>query len=744
MSDLTRLLGLGARSLTPTSMSRTPAEEPKVSKSADRKESHHNRPTPLSRVSSYFNLGGHKDDHNDEERPLLQDTRRQARTPQPSKTPAITQQLSLTGDGPGDDRSGRASKAKGPAEESRTWHTPTLMQMAEELQAEIMSSRDSMTPLPPRFNAHILHLVEGVYKFEDKLDKARERRKEAKRERLRDLVQFGEMSKEWIEREHQYKAEIRRLEKLLAQHSDKGMETVALARANSVVNRSDTRRFTAKVHRVSAGEGQIQLGAHQEQGGGTVADLADATTDESSGGKHFSDDQLVTRPKRSLDQLTKVKEKKRGQGKGKQKAEPKLPPLVLDPDHDVKVSEYFRRLRTITEGSHQAARRRRHEFISSPSLSTAVSQNEPRPPTDVKLESQTSRPNRASPSPPCPPPEASRMTRNEEACAPLECTENRSTSSTSSSSCSDSESRRADLFNTGIGQHVQSTSQGLGETNSLLEEAEPTEGFQRDKTLTQADYEAFMAQAQPSPRRSRRFSFTFGDDTDYDVAPRPPLVSHTTDSQVRVSVSDPAGDRTPKPVVPAPGPANQSLEETVRGLPVISVTNTEPAPNQAQPEDPASRGTLSRAGAAKVKTAKRDSSATAPPGTKDGSTSSLQAGATTATGDTVATDVSRSRATGPQSELAASRDRAGGGGRVPTSATTSPTPLPSSPWTTTPPSGARGSSETAATPLTTPDQGARIAATRAVERMNRSEQTTTTTTTGKGVSRTTSAGGSRS
>lgn len=67
--------------------------------------------------------------------------------------------------------------------------------------------------------------------------------------REKELEQFGAISKEWMQREADYKAEIKRLELILARESREGIASVALARQDSLVDRS--KRFTDRLKRLS-------------------------------------------------------------------------------------------------------------------------------------------------------------------------------------------------------------------------------------------------------------------------------------------------------------------------------------------------------------------------------------------------------------------------------------------------------------------------------------------------------------
>jgi hypothetical protein len=74
--------------------------------------------------------------------------------------------------------------------------------------------------------------------------------------RERELEQFRGMSVEWMEAGEAYQAEIKRLELALAKESKDGMASVALARHGSLVDRAGSKRFQAKLKRMSGSETQ--------------------------------------------------------------------------------------------------------------------------------------------------------------------------------------------------------------------------------------------------------------------------------------------------------------------------------------------------------------------------------------------------------------------------------------------------------------------------------------------------------
>ena len=94
-------------------------------------------------------------------------------------------------------------------------------------------------------------MSEGIGKMTRHLKKKEEELQELKSVREKELEEFRGISEEWIKREKDYKAEIKRLELILARESSEGVASVALVRHESLVNRSDSRKFQAKVNRLS-------------------------------------------------------------------------------------------------------------------------------------------------------------------------------------------------------------------------------------------------------------------------------------------------------------------------------------------------------------------------------------------------------------------------------------------------------------------------------------------------------------
>ncbi|KAI0200976.1 hypothetical protein F4808DRAFT_460184 [Astrocystis sublimbata] len=124
----------------------------------------------------------------------------------------------------------------------RVWYNPpstaiqNLDQMVETLQVTLLT-QGTFEPLPKEYNPYILHLIEGLAKTRAALSKSEENYQELKQSMEQNIEQFQLAANGWLEREAQFKAEVKRLEVLLSKSSQDGLEAVTLARANSIVHR---------------------------------------------------------------------------------------------------------------------------------------------------------------------------------------------------------------------------------------------------------------------------------------------------------------------------------------------------------------------------------------------------------------------------------------------------------------------------------------------------------------------------
>ncbi|KAI1420493.1 hypothetical protein F5Y12DRAFT_113763 [Xylaria sp. FL1777] len=122
-------------------------------------------------------------------------------------------------------------------DQDQVWYNPSLDQMVEALQVLLMT-RSVLEPIPIQYNSYVLHLVEGFATAQENIRRAEAAHREAKQSLEHNLEQFRLATDDWLERESQYRAEVKRLEVLLSKCSRGGLEAVALARTNSIVDRS--------------------------------------------------------------------------------------------------------------------------------------------------------------------------------------------------------------------------------------------------------------------------------------------------------------------------------------------------------------------------------------------------------------------------------------------------------------------------------------------------------------------------
>lgn len=127
--------------------------------------------------------------------------------------------------------------------------------MAEALQVIIMTN-GVLGPIPVQYNTYILHLMEAFHDMQGKIDAANTARIEMYDTCNQVSQDFKTITDEWVKREAQYKAEVKRLEVIIARTSRDGLETVALARTNSVMHRGepDPRQFVARLQELRSQE----------------------------------------------------------------------------------------------------------------------------------------------------------------------------------------------------------------------------------------------------------------------------------------------------------------------------------------------------------------------------------------------------------------------------------------------------------------------------------------------------------
>ncbi|XDG01887.1 hypothetical protein ABKA04_001502 [Annulohypoxylon sp. FPYF3050] len=163
-------------------------------------------------------------------------------------------------------------------EHDKIWYNPSLNQMVECLQVAIMQTRGITQPIPIEYNSYILHLIEGFADAQERIRKVDVARTETKRSLELHLEHFKAVANEWLQREQQYKTEIKRLEVLLSRTSRDGLEAVTLARTNSVFDRSAShaKHFISKLSRLD------QFGDLPNVSGKPASELSAKVLDETN------------------------------------------------------------------------------------------------------------------------------------------------------------------------------------------------------------------------------------------------------------------------------------------------------------------------------------------------------------------------------------------------------------------------------------------------------------------------------
>ncbi|EEY23217.1 conserved hypothetical protein [Verticillium alfalfae VaMs.102] len=154
---------------------------------------------------------------------------------------------------------------------AHAWHHPTLDQTVDILYT-LMMTKSVSTPLPVEFDPHIRHLLEGFSGLQTSLHETQQLLAEETETKRRSLDEFTTMSIDWGKKESDYKAEIRRLELLLARAAPEGVAAVVLARSGSVVDRSlaESRRFKARIRDLTDGAGVDPILSQHAQAGADV------------------------------------------------------------------------------------------------------------------------------------------------------------------------------------------------------------------------------------------------------------------------------------------------------------------------------------------------------------------------------------------------------------------------------------------------------------------------------------------
>ncbi|KAK2728574.1 hypothetical protein CKAH01_10818 [Colletotrichum kahawae] len=134
-------------------------------------------------------------------------------------------------------------------------HAASLEQMINTLH-HVMMTKPVLDPVPIENNSCILHLLEGYREVQEQLRVTEKALAEEKETKERSLEEFAKMSSEWERKETDFRAEIKRMELILADIAPDGVGAVALARSGSIVDRSSrsSRLFKARVEKAKSPE----------------------------------------------------------------------------------------------------------------------------------------------------------------------------------------------------------------------------------------------------------------------------------------------------------------------------------------------------------------------------------------------------------------------------------------------------------------------------------------------------------
>ncbi|KAK1851764.1 hypothetical protein CCHR01_05651 [Colletotrichum chrysophilum] len=134
-----------------------------------------------------------------------------------------------------------------------TGHAASLEQMINTLH-HVMMTKPVLGPVPIENNSCILHLLEGYRELQEQLRVTEKALAEEKETKERSLEEFAKVSSEWEKKETDFRAEIKRMELVLADIAPDGVGAVALARSGSIVDRSSrsSRLFKARVEKAKS------------------------------------------------------------------------------------------------------------------------------------------------------------------------------------------------------------------------------------------------------------------------------------------------------------------------------------------------------------------------------------------------------------------------------------------------------------------------------------------------------------
>ncbi|TDZ21801.1 hypothetical protein Cob_v005431 [Colletotrichum orbiculare MAFF 240422] len=101
-----------------------------------------------------------------------------------------------------------------------------------------MMTKPALQPVPVEHNSSILHLLEGYWTMQEQLKSAEQALAKERETKERILDDFTKMAAEWEGKEAGFRAEIKRMELVLAKVTPEGVGAVVLARSGSVLDRS--------------------------------------------------------------------------------------------------------------------------------------------------------------------------------------------------------------------------------------------------------------------------------------------------------------------------------------------------------------------------------------------------------------------------------------------------------------------------------------------------------------------------
>lgn len=114
------------------------------------------------------------------------------------------------------------------------YHKPSGDQLAEMLKVVMMNQR-TIDPLPVQYNSTIMHVLEAYQDLRMQLIAKEEAIEELKQSHTKDIKDFEELAVAWHQKENDYMVEVKKLEVLLSK-TERGMESVAMARLRSVIH----------------------------------------------------------------------------------------------------------------------------------------------------------------------------------------------------------------------------------------------------------------------------------------------------------------------------------------------------------------------------------------------------------------------------------------------------------------------------------------------------------------------------